>query len=330
MSSGIYSKKSILAVFTAIVTMLLATMLSAAKLPASKTDEQQILDDKQAQEETVTTDELLTEEQASIETFPADTSNRYMLSSIVISGNTLFSDEYLLETIPDTANIPGFGLTDLTAFQAFVVAPEVPQEITARNIQGFTQHILSVYQDKHYGGIYAYVPQEALADLDHGVLRIQILEASVINISSAYFDPNNVSVEEGYLKTDALYDWSPVQEGQVMNRKKLDDYVNLLNLNPDRYVSAMVSKGAEPNSLAVKYNVYEANPWHYFVQIDNSGTDDTQWRPRFGLINTNLLGYDDKLTAVYQVTPDTTWDETYAIFGSYDFPIMGPELRLTV
>ena len=64
--------------------------------------------------------------------------------------------------------------------------------------------------------------------------------------------------------------------------------------------------------------------------MDNSGTKDIQWRPRFGVINTNLLGYDDKLTAVYQTTPDSTWDDAYAIYGAYDFPIMGPQLRLNL
>jgi len=52
-----------------------------------------------------------------------------------------------------------------------------------------------------------------------------------------------------------------------MNRKKLDDFVNLLNLNPDRYVSTVVGKGEEPNTLGVNYGIYEANPWHYFIQV---------------------------------------------------------------
>ncbi|MHC4288531.1 MAG: hypothetical protein ACYSSK_00475, partial [Planctomycetota bacterium] len=135
-----------------------------------------------------------------------------------------------------------------------------------------------------------------------------------MKLSSAYYDVNNVSVDDPnsyYLKESALKGWSPVQEGEVINRKKLDDYINLLNLNPDRYVAAVVSKGDEPDSLAVNYNVYEANPWHFFVQIDNSGTDDIQWRPKFGLITTNLLAYDDKFTAIYQTTPDSTMLDEY-------------------
>ena len=33
---------------------------------------------------------------------------------------------------------------------------------------------------------------------------------------------------------------------------------------------------------------------------------------------------------MYQAVPDKTWDEEYAVFGSYDFPIMGPKLRLNL
>jgi hemolysin activation/secretion protein len=101
-----------------------------------------------------------------------------------------------------------------------------------------------------------------------------------------------------------------------------------LNLNPDRYVSAVISRGDDPNSLAVEYRVYEANPWHFFVQADNSGTEDIQWAPRFGVVNTNLLGFDDKLTAVYQTPLDSDMGDQYAVYGSYDFPIWGPKLRL--
>jgi hemolysin activation/secretion protein len=42
------------------------------------------------------------------------------------------------------------------------------------------------------------------------------------------------------------------------------------------------------------------------------------------------LGYDDKFTAIYQTTPDSTMLDEYAIYGSYDFPILGPKLRLNL
>ncbi|MHC4882393.1 MAG: ShlB/FhaC/HecB family hemolysin secretion/activation protein [Planctomycetota bacterium] len=332
--------KSLWTMFVAVLVIAGSIPVMGAKLPVSKTEEQQALEDKEAQEQAVSVDESVpSPEEIAIQNLPEDTTPRYNISQITFSGNILFTDEQLLEDMPDIYNtakdgsIDSANLYDLRGLKAIATVPGTEQTVSARSIQGFTQYILSVYQRQNYAGIYVYVPGEAFdanGSLEQGILPVQILEASVSNVSWAYYDPNNQSVEDGYLDPNALLGWSPVKEGRVMNRKKLDDYINLLNLNPDRYVSAVVSKGTEPNSLAVKYNVYEANPWHYFVQVDNSGTDDIQWRPRFGLINTNLLGFDDKFTAIYQTTPDSTWDEDYAIYGAYDFPIAGPKLRLNL
>jgi hemolysin activation/secretion protein len=328
--------------FFAVLILTAAIPVFAAKLPAPKTAEQEILEEKKDLEQTVTVDESVPAPlEIAVENLPDDTTPRFMISEIVFSGNILFSDEQLLKKIPDIFNASSGGIVepdflyDLRPIKAIVADPNT-QEVSARTIQGFTQYILSIYQNKHYAGIYVYLPGEALeadGDLAQGILPIRILEAPVSNLTSMYYDVNNVPVTDPnshYLRVSALEGWSPVQEGKVINRKKLDDYVNLLNLNPDRYVAAVVSKGSEPNSLAVNYNVYEANPWHFFVQVDNSGSDDIQWRPKFGVINTNLLGYDDKLTAIYQAAPDSTWNEEYAIYGSYDFPILGPKLRLNL
>ena len=194
--------------------------------------------------------------------------------------------------------------------------------------------MLSVYQRKNYAGIYVYVPVDALEngkELKDGILQVNILEASVSTVGAKYYDADQNAVEKGRLDANALLGWSPAKSGKVLNRKRLDDYINLLNQNPDRYVSATVSQGAEPNTLAVNYSVYEANPWHYFIQVDNSGVKGREWNPKIGVINTNLLGRDDSFFAMYQVPWDfSDWEDNYSLFGSYDFPLTGPELRLNI
>jgi hemolysin activation/secretion protein len=201
------------------------------------------------------------------------------------------------------------------------------------------QYILSLYQKKHYAGIYVYVPEGTITEdqeLEDGILLINVLEATVSDVTINFFgvdqgDVNDVNdIRKSYLRRSAVEEWSPAKVGQVMNSKSLDYFVNLLNLNPDRHVSAMVSKGTEPNTLALDYNIYETDPWHYFIQVDNSGTNDRQWAPRVGFINTDLLGIDDRFTTVYQAKPDSTIDDNYSIYGNYDFPILGPKLRLNI
>lgn len=272
---------------------------------------------------------------------PADTTQQFDIRRIAITGNKVITTEKLLKDIPLIYDASGKGITkadsedlyDLRPLLKIVEDPGPPRQVSARTIQGFTQYLLGVYQDKGYAGIRVYVPADALeagGAIEQGVLPIKVIEAAVADVGIAAYDTSNEPVEETHLQLSALRRWSPVEPGRVANRKKLDDYINLLNLNPDRYVSATVSRAAEPNSLNIQYNLHEADPWHWFGQVDNSGTDEREWAPRFGLINTNFLGFDDTFTAIYQVSADSEWDENYALYGSYDFPLAGPKLRLNL
>ncbi len=269
-----------------------------------------------------------------------DTTTRLTIKELRISGNTLVSTSEILDSMPAVFNASRQPLTradsqflyDLTVIRDIAANPGMPREVSIRTIQGLTQYILSVYQKNDYSGIFVYVPQGALTDgqLRDGILPIIILEAPVSDVRIKYFDVERNEVEKGYLRRSAIEQWSPIERNKVASQRALDYLVNLLNLNPDRHVSAVVSRADEPNSLAIEYNIYETSPWHYFIQADNSGTSDRQWSPRFGLINTNVLGYDDRFTALYQTALDSSFNENYSIFGSYDFPVAGPRLRLNL
>ncbi len=272
---------------------------------------------------------------------PEDTSARFTVEEIRISGNTLIPTDELLENIPAIFNASksllseaeSLALYNLRDIQDVMLEPDESHKVSARSIQGLTQYILSIYQQRNYAGIYVYVPSEAIdaqQKLKEGVLPIQVLEALVSAVAVRAYDPNQNPVEEGFLKSSYVKDWSPVKAGEVANQKELDDFINLLNINPDRYVSGVVTKGATPKSLSVEYDIYEANPWHWFVQVDNAGTKDKRWVPRVGVINTNLLGIDDTFNVVYQAPWEKGIEDEYSIYGSYDFPLIGPRLRLNV
>ena len=274
---------------------------------------------------------------------PEDTTPRITVRELRISGNSLVSTAELLKNMPLVYNASDKPLReadseDLYVFRVLhdvIQQPGQPRQVSARTIQGFTRYVLSMYQDRNYAGVYVYVPAEAVerkspVELKGGILPIQVLEAEVTDIIVRTYDPDQNPTEKGYLRTSAVKEWSPVKVGEVANQKELDEFVNLLNLNPDRYVSAVVSAGREPGSLAVGYDIYEADPWHYFLQADNSGTRERRWNPRIGIINTNLLGIDDTFTTVYQAPWDSEIDENYTLYGSYDFPVLGPRLRLNL
>lgn len=274
-------------------------------------------------------------------TFPEDTSPRFVVKELQISGNNLMSTTKLLEKLPlaykvsvrrnDTEVEETY---DFRVLHEIIVDPGREREVSLKTIQGLTKYILSLYQNKGYAGIYVYVPAEAVdkttVKLKDDILPIEVLEGKVAKISVERYDFDRQEQEEGFLKESVLESWSPIKEGEVIQKTKLDDFVRLLNLNPDRYISAIISRSTEPDALNLGYDIYEANPWHWYVQVDNAGTKERQWTPRIGVINTNLTGIDDRLSVMYQAPWEKDIEEEYSLFGSYDFPLFSPRLRLNL
>ena len=272
--------------------------------------------------------------------FAEDTTPRFSVRKLQISGNNLISTTELLEKLPLEYNVstqkddePVGETYDFRALHDLIGDPEGDHEVSLKTIQGFTRYILSAYQEKGYAGIYVYVPAEAVKEknkLEDEILPIQVIEGRIAQISVARYDFERHSKESSFLKSSVIESWSPIREGDVIQKNKLDYFVRLLSLNPDRFVSPVISRSTEPNALNLSYDVYETNPWHLYVQTDNSGTKDRQWSPRVGLINTNLTGVDDRFSVMYQAPWEKGIEEEYAVFGSYDFPVFTPRLRLNL
>jgi hemolysin activation/secretion protein len=272
---------------------------------------------------------------------PEDTSPRFTISELIISGNTLISTDELLGNLPQVYNAsdepikqaaPG-DLYDLRSLHSVVLHPGEPQEISRRTLQGFTQYIVSFYQSHGYAGIYVYIAANAVQGgvrIPDGILPIEVVEAEIAEINVTHYNTERERVEKGTLRSSVVENWSPVKVGQVVKKKELDNFVNLLNLNPDRYVSAVISRSSEPNTLALGYDIYEADPWHYYIQVDNSGTEERQWAPRLGFSNTNLTGIDDRLSGMYQAPWESGIEDNYLFFGSYEFPLFSPQLTFNI
>lgn len=274
-------------------------------------------------------------------TFPDDSTPRFEVKEIRISGNNEIPTAKLLKNLPlayrvstqkDDSTIEE--IYDFRVLHQILLNPGQKREVSLKTIQGLTKYILSVYQNNNYAGIYVYVPAEAVdkttVKLKDDILPIEVLEGKVAEITVERYDFDRQEQEEGFLKQSVLESWSPIKEGEVIQKSELDDFVRLLNLNPDRYISAIISRSTEPDALSLGYDIYEANPWHWYVQVDNAGTKDRQWTPRIGVINTNLTGIDDRFSAMYQAPWEKGIEEEYSLFGSYTFPLFTPRLRLNL
>lgn len=348
LSSGTFKAAGMMGLICGLIGLILCGYLTAAKEEFAEpavSSQQEALEKISEQEKTaqptrtepkgkVSTDEL-------VRYLPADDTPRYSIQQIHLQGNQVLTTAQLLKNIPDIFDSTGryqippepAALYDFRELARLADEPGIARTLSARTIQGFTQYLLQVYQNHNYAGIYVYVPAEAFAPdgaVQQGILPIRILEAKVQKISRQSLTPTLQPAQRTYLRDGLLELWSPAVSNQVLNQKKLHDFLNILNLNPDRYVSAVISKGTEPNALSVQYNVYEANPWHWFLQVDNSGTDDRQWAPRIGLIHTNALGFDDRFTVIYQAKPEHGFEDEFSLYSSYDFPLLSPFLRASL
>jgi hemolysin activation/secretion protein len=271
---------------------------------------------------------------------PEDQTDRFSVSEIRISGNTQIASEDLLFGLPAlyvdappsrVRQVDAHLVYDFRPLCELIAFPGSARDVSQRTILGLTKYILARYRKAGFVGVYVYVPARAVDDksfLEAGILPVHILEGRVARVAAQYrdFDGQDKakpSLQEGYIGRH-----SPVQPGQVIRKDDLDGYVRLLNANPDRQVRAVVSPGAEPNLIDLVYDVYERDPWHFYAQIDNSGTDRRQWNPRVGVLNTNFTGRDDRLSAMVQGDVESLRDN-YAAFGLYEFPVE-PRLRLGV
>ena len=270
---------------------------------------------------------------------PEDTTPLLTVSKVDITGNSLIATDELLEGIPLVYNASDKPLMqaesnylyDLRAVREVILNPGQPREVSSRAVQGFTQYLVFVYQRENFAGIFVRVKPDAFVEdgkLKDGILLVEVIEMPISNVRTNFYNVEREKKEDSYLKRSLFQKWSPARSGEVMNQKKLDDFINLLNLNPDRYISATVTRGEQPESIALQYDVFEINPWHYFLQVDNSGTEDRQWNPRIGLINTNLTGRDDQLTVFTQAPAEKGIEDNYSVYAGYDFPLWTPRLRL--
>ncbi len=304
--------------------------------PISRDVEQQKLEDKKTAEKLSKTD--FYDARTGGITLPEDSSPKMAVKSLKITGNTLISTIDLITSIPDVFVNPGKPVNmlsaqdiyDLSSLKKLIAMPGVEHQVSAKSIQGLTMYLLTAYSNEGYSGIYVYVPKEAqaLGKFEGGVLPIKIVEGRVSEVNISYRDPDDNELEKGHIRESVFREWMPVKEGDVINKKELDDFFDLLNLNPDRYVSAKISRGEEQESLSLEYQLYEANPWHYFIQVDNAGRKDRQWAPKVGFINTDLTGTNDTFLAMTQFSVDRSTRNNNSFYVSYEFPIFTPKLRL--
>ena len=109
----------------------------------------------------------------------------------------------------------------------------------------------------------------------------------------------------------------------VLDRRKLEDYIHLLNRHPGRHVEAALSASSDNDGITLDYRIHESRPWNAYVQSSNTGTERTSpWQTRFGYVHRQVTNRDDILSIEYL---NSGGDKVHGISVAYDAPWFAPK-----
>jgi len=118
----------------------------------------------------------------------------------------------------------------------------------------------------------------------------------------------------------------PVGEGiegstDLLDRRRLEDYLYRLNRYTGRMVEAALSPGEKPGEVVLDYRVLESKPWYVYAQATNTGTARTNpWQSRLGFTHSQLSNHDDTLSIEYL---NAGFDDVNGVTARYDAPFFG-------
>ncbi len=116
--------------------------------------------------------------------------------------------------------------------------------------------------------------------------------------------------------------------GSLLQREKLQDYLDRINRFPGRRVDVAITASGEGAGVILDYIVHvERPPVYLFDQTSNTGTEASgTWRTRAGVEVRQLAGLDDILDLSAEASLSSA---TYSFFGSYQFtPLFPDKLKL--
>ncbi|WUR11070.1 ShlB/FhaC/HecB family hemolysin secretion/activation protein [[Empedobacter] haloabium] len=165
---------------------------------------------------------------------------------------------------------------------------------TLAELNAVAARVQDAYRDAGYGGVVAYVPEQA-APGGHVVIRVVEGKLAQVRITgNRYFDAANVRAGLPSLV-----------EGATPRVADVDRDIQLSNDNPAKNVKVTLTAGARPGDIDADVSVTETNPLQYLVGYNNTGNHSTgRHRVSVGLQHANLFGRDHVGTLQYQTSPE--------------------------
>lgn len=172
------------------------------------------------------------------------------------------------------------------------------------------QALLAAYASRGFTTVYVTLPEQ---EVTSGVIRLAVEEKRVTQVTligANHHDAKNVRASLPALR-----------EGAVPNTVGLSDSLRLANANPSKQSHLLFKAGKQAGEVEAVVRLEDTKPWKVFVNLDNTGSDETgQTRLAVGYQNANLGNRDHVLTLQYITSPEQI--NNVSIFGAgYHIPL---------
>lgn len=188
------------------------------------------------------------------------------------------------------------------------------------------QAIVSRFNQKGFIGIIVTVDPKDIQASGEDIRPKDQKDLSLVVLAYSVKETSSVSLGERFASDHSLNHPahrhiirnSPVQEGDLVDRKRLNDYVRRLNRYPNRQVDIQLTGSKEKERLDIDFLINENKAIRAYIGAENTGTKNTsQWLQHIGLAHYHLTGKDDIFSLHYATTG---LENLHSIQASYESP----------
>jgi len=190
-----------------------------------------------------------------------------------------------------------------------VAAPFVGQSLGVAHINVLLERMNRALVAAGYTTSRAYVGNQSLHE---GVLVITIVPGTIEKLLY-----NGAAVEAGRADGPGIAMAMPMEEGDVLRLRDIEQAVDQLNRLRRNNVQVQIRPGTQPGGSIVEFVNQPRDGARYNVSVDNQGSAATgRMRIQMGVDNGNVLGLMESLNAGLTTSADTN-----ALYGTFSVPL---------
>ncbi len=175
--------------------------------------------------------------------------------------------------------------------------------------------VVSAVNTSGIGGVACLIEPAAKSD-DKNVIKVVATQISGVRTIASGVRAGDTGQAVNSVNHATIKNESPINEGDIMQKEVLEDYLYSLSRFPGRTVSAAVTNEPSSAQVVLDYYVQEKKIFDVYASVSNTGTTETsKYLERVGILATQLTNNDDILAIDYQ---NSNFSGTQNVNGYYD------------